>query len=237
MDDDVKEVQDESEIEGSEETDPKSRLDLLRQIESGQINVDEALQRLQADHETEREMDVLEQLEEGQIDVEEALHRLEISKAETSSAQPDPSVKTPISDRKWRDWWLVILASGLAILALGGWLGTIGGWWWVFGGPLLLLGLILFVVALASRNAPWLHLRVDTGQQSWPRHIALSLPLPIKLASWGLRMWGPRIPNLDETAIDDLILALEGNISKDTPLHIEVQEDETTGERVEIFLG
>jgi hypothetical protein len=50
-------------------------------------------------------------------------------------------------------------------------------------------------------------------------------------------MWGPRIPNLDETVIDDLILALEGNISKDTPLHIEVQEDETTGERVEIFLG
>jgi len=216
---------------------PDTRLDILSRIESGEIDVNEAIKSLQGKLEPEREMDILEKLEQGQIDVQEALHRLENGKRPSSVDHAVPVGDMPGPEKKWRDWWLIFLAIGLGTLAFGGWLGTIGGWWWLCGGPILILGVTLFVLALASRNAPWLHLRVDTGQQTWPRRIALSFPIPIKLASWGLRMWGSRIPKLDDTAIDDLIIALEGNLSKDTPIYIEVQDDETTGERVQIFLG
>jgi hypothetical protein len=237
MDNEVNDVMENHEGESSERTNSVSPLDILSQIESGDINVDDALKRLEDVEAPGKKMDVLEQLEQGTIDVQEALHRLE---QETEIAEVDravPVTDIPGPERRWRDWWLIILASGLGVLAFGGWLGTIGGWWWLCGAPLLVLGIVLFVLALASKSAPWLHLRVDTGQQSWPRHIALSFPIPVKLASWGLRMWGSHIPRLDETAIDDLIVALEGNLSSDTPIYIEVQEDETTGERVQIFLG
>ncbi len=218
------------------------RLEILNRIESGEIEVNEAIKQLKGEKEPEEAIDILDKLEEGEIDVQEALQRLEDAGSAsdfegTSTITSFPSEDTDHTLKKWRDWWLVILASSLAIIALSGWLGTIGGWWWVCAGPGLLLGFVLLVIAFASRNAPWLHVRVDTGQQSWPRHIALSFPLPIRLASWGLKTWGPRIPALNDTAVDELILALEGNLSKDSPIYIEVEDDETTGERVQIFLG
>lgn len=237
MDNEAKDLLNNQDDEKQNSPNEDSRMDILSKIESGEIDVEHALSYLQGGKAPEKEMDVLEKLEQGQIDVQEALHRLEQGKGADTFGSSVPAEDIPGPARKWRDWWLVFLASGLGILAFGGWLGTVGGWWWLCGGPTLILGVILFILALASRNAPWLHLRVDTGQQTWPRRIALSFPIPVKLASWGLRMWGPRIPKLDETAIDDLILAMEGNLSSDTPIYIEVQEDETTGERVQIFLG
>lgn len=237
MDHELQGELDNQEKKGTKDSNSESQLEILSQIESGQINVDDALQRLQATKGPENEMEVLEKLEQGQIDVQEALHLLENS-VPTASVDPAvPSEDVPGPAENWRDWWLVFFASALGILAIGGWLATLGGWWWLLGGPTLFLGFVLLVLSLASKNAPWLHLRVDTGQQTWPRRIALSFPIPIKLASWGLRVWGPRIPNLDETAIDDLILAMEGQLSSDTPIYIEVEEDETTGEKVQIFLG
>ena len=237
MDKNVEDVLNNHEGGDSSGSQPDARLDILSKIESGEIDVNDAIKRLQGDTEPEKEMEILEKLEQGQIDVQEALHRLEQGKGAVNVDRSVPVSDMPGPEKKWRDWWLIFLASGLGTLALGGWLGTIGGWLWLCGGPVLILGVTLFVLALASRNAPWLHLRVDTGQQTWPRRIALSFPIPIKLASWGLRTWGPRIPKLDDTAIDDLIIALEGNLSKDTPIYIEVQEDESTGESVKIFLG
>jgi hypothetical protein len=217
-------------------------MDILNRIESGELDVEDVVKHLRGEEGSEKKLDILDQLEQGQIDVEEAIHRLEetlpspIDSETTGESSFAPSDRTS-APRKWRDWWLVILASSLAVIALTGWLGTLGGWWWLCAGPGLIVGFVLLVIAFASQNCPWLHLRVDTGQRTWPRHIALSFPLPIRLASWGLKTWGYRIPNLNDTAIDELILALEGNLSSDSPIYIEVQEDETTGERVQIFLG
>lgn len=242
MDDKEKELNNELENSEPQGEPSNERLEILNRIESGEIEVSEAIKRLQGEEEPEEAMDVLDKLEEGEIDVQEALLRLEeASNARdfdgTSVRTSFPSESTDHVPKKWRDWWLVILASSLGVIALSGWLGTIGGWWWICAGPGLLLGFVLLVVAFGSRDAPWLHLRVDTGQQSWPRHIALSFPIPIRLASWGLKTWGPKIPRLNDTAVDELILALEGNLSKDNPIYIEVEDDETTGERVQIFLG
>jgi hypothetical protein len=229
------------EIDPGEEPSNES-MEILSRVESGELDVEEAIKHLSGEKAPEKKLDILDQLEQGHIDVDEAIHRLEDVQfssigdgqvVEDSIASAD-DVSAP---RKWRDWWLVILASSLAVIALAGWLGTLSGWWWLCAGPGLIMGFVLLVIALASQNAPWLHLRVNTGQRTWPRHIALSFPLPVRLASWGLKTWGSRIPNLSDTAVDELILALEGNLSSDSPIYIEVQEDESTGESVQIFLG
>lgn len=69
-----------------------------------------------------------------------------------------------------------------------------------------------------------------------PRRIAISLPLPLGLTARILRWRGLFPGSLDKTAIDDLILALEGNLSTDEPTYIEVDAGES-GERIKIHLG
>jgi hypothetical protein len=239
--------QEEKSFAGSEDASgqqdrPDERLDILHQIEAGELDVERALQRLRGEEESIERKDVLEELEKGQIDVQEAIRRLE-GEEEVPEESEEPTFPSDIKEdsprpsKQWRNWWLVILAGGMGIFALGGWLGTMGGWWWLCAGPTLLLGMVVTIVGLLSQEVPWLHIRVDTGQDTWPRHISLSFPVPKKVASWALRTWGHRFRRLDETAIDELILSLEENFSQETPLYIEVQEDEKTGERVRIFLG
>jgi hypothetical protein len=57
------------------------------------------------------------------------------------------------------------------------------------------------------------------------------------LASWGLRRWGRYAGSLDATAVDELLLSLEGNLSADNPIHIEVHEDDESGEKIQVYLG
>ena len=69
---------------------------------------------------------------------------------------------------------------------------------------------------------------------SSPRNIVISFPLPLRLAGWLLRTFRKRIPGLENTNIDEIILALE-HISPENPFSIEV--DEGNGEHVEIYIG
>jgi hypothetical protein len=100
----------------------------------------------------------------------------------------------------------------------------------VVGGGVAGLGVL-------SRRMHWLHLRIDTGEDEWPRHIAFSLPLPTRLAAWGLRLAGPYVPQLKERGFDDLILALADQTSAEAPLFIDVSDDAGGGERVQLYFG
>lgn len=216
------------------------RMDILSKIESGEIDVEEGLKRLNAEDKLESASDPLSKLEAGEIDVGEAIRIIESggTKGDDPSAEPDFEMETMRpSAQEWRSWWLLIPATGFAVTALGGWLGTIGGWWWLLAVPSLLIGILILLFGLLTQNAPWLHVRVDTGQESWPRRIAISFPVPIRLASWGIRTWGHYAGSIDATAVDELLLSLEGNLSSDTPIHIQVNEDDETGERIQVYLG
>jgi len=187
---------------------------------------------------------ILSQVEAGQIGVEEALRRLEGMPEHAEDDEPGAEAETfaassasdftPLAYEHWK--WL-FLAAALAITAFGGWLGMLGGWWWLFGGPTLFLGVFLLTLAAATSQSPWLHIRVNTGQDAWPRKIWLSIPVPIRMAAWGLRTWGPKIKGLQDTGVDELLLAMQGNISKDQPLVVEVEDDPVSGERIQVFFG
>jgi hypothetical protein len=217
----------------------EKRAEILKKLEEGSIDVEEAIRQLSGGEEApSQEMalqaqpeDVLDQLEKGAIDVEQAIQRLSDEGEPQSLKSAVP--KTP---RRWRAWWLVPFSIGIGLTVAGAGVATIGGWYWLLAAPLLLVGIPLFTLAAATSSSPWVHVRVDTGQESWPRRIAISLPIPIRLTAWILRTFTPKINGFEETGIDELLIALDEGLLNDSPIFVEVYEGEG-GEKVEVYLG
>jgi hypothetical protein len=175
-------------------------------------------------------MEILRQVEAGEIDAETAAGLLE--------RDPEPQDEPQASDipNRWSGWWLIPFSITLIVIAAGIGLGQLGGWWWLLAGPLLVTGGVVLTLLIASIGSPWVHIRVHTGQDSWPRRIAISLPLPLRVSVWGLRMFGVHIPGLENTSLDELLLALEEGLSGGEPIQIDIDEGES-GERVQVYLG
>jgi hypothetical protein len=100
----------------------------------------------------------------------------------------------------------------------------------------LLLGLLTIVAAAGSRQARWIYVDVQQKPGDHPGRIFLGFPLPLKLAAWFLRTFGPIIPRLEKTHLDEALLAIESGISSEEPLLVDVDEDEE-GHRVQVYLG
>ena len=84
-----------------------------------------------------------------------------------------------------------------------------------------------------SRTARWLHVRVREEDD----RVDISLPLPLQLAAWALRLARPWVPQLKGTAIDEAILALADlDTGGEEMLVVEVDDTES-GEQVEIRIG
>ena len=139
----------------------------------------------------------------------------------------------------WQSVWPYVLAGGVLLLALGvvftiqiaqgrshpGWLACTL--------PLLLFGALLAGLTWWSRTARWLHVRVRDEEQ----RIHISLPLPLRLAAWALRLARPWVPQLKDSAVDEVILALaEADTAGGEMLVVEV-DDEESGEQVEVRIG
>lgn len=188
---------------------------------------------------TER-LEILDQIERGQLSAAEGIRRLEaLSAAEpvtAATALPAPDLAY------WRRWWRLPFGLGLALAAAGGALG----YWalraaeyrlsmgWLLAVLIFSGGALLAVLAVASRGARWLHIRLQPGPGG--RRLALSFPLPLGLTAWALRAGGRYVPQLRHTGVDELILALGDATSPANPLYVEVAEG-AGGEQVQVYLG
>jgi hypothetical protein len=159
-------------------------------------------------------------------------------------SHPSGSERTelPPDIEKWRRWWVVPLWVGVGITVLGGSLmyaalqsGGIGFWFLCAGLPFT-LGLVLIILAWQSRTSRWLHLRIQQRPGHSPERIALSFPLPIRLTAWFFRTFRDRIPGMQNTSIDEIVMALDQSANPESPLYISVN-DEEAGENVQIFIG
>jgi hypothetical protein len=160
--------------------------------------------------------------------------------------QPDPFdlfPEPPLGFKKWGAFWLVPLSIGVVVTVISGLLlsaGIRGAWngFWLFCLWIpLVLGILAMLLGWSSRTARWLHVRVNTGQDEWPRRVAISLPLPLRTSAWVMRYFGHYIPGLDDipVPIHEAILALQDSLTPDEPLYVKV--DDRDGERVEVFIG
>jgi len=212
---------------------------VLRKIEAGALSVDEGLYLLQEVDSADPRDDVLNKLEIGEIDVQEAIRRI---KSENSDPSADVGTNAPDyhpgstskGANTLRSWWLILLASGLVGTGLGGWLATLGGGWWLLAAPSLLIGLLVLILSIITYRSPWIHLRINRGRSA---PITFGFPMPTRLAAWALRKWGAGIGALDNTAIDELLIAMGGSILGENRILVEVSEDNGSGENIQITIG
>jgi hypothetical protein len=205
----------------------KERNQILEMIENNTISAEEGLLLLKAleSSQVEEEPPVGEGVildEEGERDQERSLE--------------------PGDLLKWKRWWIIPALIGMGITLLSGML--MYATWNTHGfGFLFLLtwipfaaGIAVLALAWGSRHSPWLHLRIQQKPGQKPHRIAFSFPIPIRLTAWGLRKFGHRIPQMDATGLDEVLIALKDTANEDAPLVIEVDEGED-GEKVQVIIG
>ena len=183
----------------------------------------------------EERLQILQMLEAGQIDANEAaalLAALDTAEPEDVAEEvvlPPELGPAPRPGEQWARFWVYPLMAGGVVLIIGAlvmgliYTADAARGWLVCGWLPMILGFVVILLAWWSRNARWLHLRIS---EHGKRKIAFSFPLPLGLAAWGLRFAQPFIPQLRETGVDDLIIALRDNLSNDEPLFVDVQDDE-----------
>jgi hypothetical protein len=236
-----------------------SRMHILEMIESGAINADEGvrlLQDLPLDEDTLAsgaiEPTTLETFAEAPSDVPEpAAPQSDSTQPQEETGPPVqgevlPNFPAPEETERWRAWWMIPFWIGVAItVASGGLLywavqaAGVGLGFFLAMIPFL-AGVIFMVLTWQARTARWLHLRIHQRPGQSPQTIAISFPLPLRLASWFLRVFQGHLPSqmgqFDHASLETLIQSLENSASANTPFYLEVQDDED-GERVEIFIG
>lgn len=206
----------------------------------------------------EEQLQILKMLEEGQIGAEEAAALLAALRPEAAEEPPqDESGEGEGPDRaeavvgeaapapewegppaRWSRFWIYPALAGGGLLILGAvvlgvcYAASARPGWRVCGWLPMILGLLVALLAWWSRNARWLHLRV---KEKGERNIAFSFPLPLTLTAWVVRIIRPHVPQLKETGVDEMILALR-DTKQDEPFFLDVQDDEN-GEHVQIYIG
>lgn len=177
---------------------------------------------------------------EAEIPVEESPGQ------ETSAQESETGLGIPPDLAKWRRFWLIPFGVGLVILLLGAtWMynsytASGIGFWFVCAWAPFLFGVAVLALGWHSRTARWLHLRVRQARDEWPRNIAISFPLPLRLAAWLAQRFGNRIPEKSRAGIkpeflDELVMGLEKYATPETPLYVEVDEED--GDKVLVYIG
>lgn len=189
------------------------------------------------------QLQILKMLEAGRISAEEAatlLAALETGAIDDSTRYAAGQPRSIESqENPWARFWIYPLMAGAMLLLAGalviGWVNVTGAvrGWLVCGWLPLFAGLSVVLLSWWARDATWLHLRVSEGGK---RKVAFSFPVPLALATWGIRVAQPFVPQLKGTGVDDLIVALRDSTSEGQPFYIDVQDDEE-GERVEVYIG
>ena len=195
-------------------------------------------------------MRILKRIEASEISAEEAV-RLINELGPTPSAQAEPEVIAPEqpaaeaattppleAPKGFSHFWLYLLWAGVGTVVLGAILlyavyGARAGWGWaVCGWPLFALGVIVTTTAWWLRTARWVHVRVR-GKEN----VSISLPIPIKLTAWAVKIARPLVPQFKETGVDEVILGLGDALTESNqPLYVDVNDDES-GEHVQVYIG
>lgn len=186
---------------------------------------------------------ILQMIESGTITAEQGMALMGALGAE-GDAQPQPEPSPPPSEpppdlaMHWRHYWLYGVYVGVGLLIVGAlFLYAIyasgSAWWGVCGWPTFAFGVLVTALAAWSRSARWLHVRV-TGAD---HHVAISMPLPLKLAAWGLKIARRFVPKFEQTGIDEVVMGLGDSLDESgDPFYVDVHDDEE-GEHVQVYIG
>jgi len=195
-------------------------------------------------------MRILKRIETGELSAEEAVRQLNaLSQAPPAQAEPEPEMLRPKPEqvvsvppmdipKGFTHFWLYLLWTGVATIVLGAILlyavyGALASVWLsLCGWPVFVLGVLVTAIAWWLRTARWVHVRV-TGKEN----VTISMPLPIKLTAWVVKVARPFVPQFKDTGVDEVIMGLGDTLSKDgQPIYVDVNDDES-GEHVQVYIG
>lgn len=235
---------------------------ILEMIDSGKISAEDGLQLLQALPSSEMEEGEIphtslhsagveqpsagaEMPAMGSIDLIPVVEPSEYGEDASATGAAYPAGSEMPDGRpdfnRWRRFWVIPLWIGVAVTIAGGllmvWAVQASGvsFWFACAAVPFALGVLILALAWQSRTARWLHLRVQQRSGEWPRTIAFSFPLPLRISSWFIRTFRGYIPGMETAPLDEMLATLETSTSPEDPLHIQVEEED--GERVEIYIG
>jgi len=207
----------------------ESYLRVLQMIQDGVVTAEEG----------EKLLDALGETPENDKQYEAAVAVLPGDQDRAGVARMSGADQGPVGPpRLWHRIWIYPLLGGVLLLVAGGLLtGSLiqagGGLGWLACTiPLILFGALMALLVWWSTRARWLHLYVRDPKDV----VRFSLPLPLHMAAWVLRLVRPWVPKLRETAVDELILALAEVDVPGNVLTVEV-DDEEEGEEVRIYIG
>ena len=213
------------------------RMKVLEMVAAGTISSEEALQLLGA-------LDWAPQ-ETAFPEIAEPTSNFGLPRAPEGGFPPDavedglPPVNPPEPEeiRRWKRWWVLPAGIGIFTAALGAWwmYAAWGGLWVLCAAMPLLMGLLLIALGWSSRKGLWLHLRVTQPPGEPLQRIIISIPIPVRITAWGLRLFGNRIPHTEGVDLGGLLLAMNDEAKHGTPLLVDA--DEGDGERVQVFIG
>lgn len=195
------------------------RLEILEKVQKGELSLAEAEQLLKA-------------VEEPVGDINEPIPTF--PPGDPPSTQSEAQGKPDLG--WWKNAWLIPVWVGTFILVLSAWLlswaySNERFFWFTCSWLPFTLGMLVLFFGVWSRQARWVHVRVQAADGP---NIAISVPLPLRLASWALHFFGPRIPELKEKHLENLPEILEALENTKEPLSVEV--DDKGGDRVRVFI-
>lgn len=221
----------------------QEREQVLKMIENGTISPEDGLKLMQTLDQSpaEDEVPAVTATAGGGSDPEEAAkpNSAEV-KDEQSSFDKDPRIDKVKSTV--RRLWQIPLWLGVAITILSAWgmymlvqASRLNFWFYCLSAPLL-LGVLVIVAAIGSRKAHWLFVDVHQKPGDKPARIFLGFPLPLKLASWGMRTFGHHIPEMDKDKVAGIVQVIETGFTGENPLVVNVDEGED-GDKVRVYIG
>ncbi len=233
----------------------KARLDILEQLENGELSPEDAARLLQEDpqallEELQSPLEILEALEGGKISTEQAANKLGESNSHRSHQSenfPDMEIvkgkETFIHKTAFNSdlLWTNAIAVGTVMIVLSVWwmasrLEAYVGmdfWFFVAWFPFL-IGLFLLVLAWMSKNSPWIRIRIRSKRSGESFRINLGFPLPKRLLLWGIeRSKRVALSGVNVMEIESLLNNFgSGNMAD--PVVIQVDDDD---DDVEIIMG
>jgi hypothetical protein len=183
-------------------------------------------------------MQILEMIESGEISPTEGVRQLEALAEPLQPAYSSEAVRIalPVWVRRICQavfWSGVTLMAGGALLLTVFYSGEAGVGSAICGWPLFISGLLGLLLGTWLPNATWFSLRVHEQES---QRISLALPLPLGPFAWTVRLVRPFVPQLQDTAVDEVILALREEVRKGHPFVVDVDEGKN-GKRVHVYIG
>jgi|GEM_PF-527884 len=228
-----------------------NRMDILRQVETGELTLEEATRWLAALDKVKANLAAQSTVQPGPVlEGQPAAPRPAAeplpgtaavvlpefgASEEPAPAQPDRP-PPPI----WRGWWLLVFIPGLLLVLAAvngmyaGYLTAGLGWgFWLSFFPFA-LGVVMLWLGWEIHQARWLYLRVRQRPGARPHELILSFPLPMGLLSWGLRRFGRFSAAGRGTQVSELLQELNQPVTRDGAIHIFVGDP--GGAQVEIWI-